>query len=77
MSWQPHDVFERALRHAPLASLVALATLSMAEALIALGDSLAWGWFDDRLPAALAALLVLRPARSVFPGWAAGVRCCG
>jgi len=73
MRWQPRGAVERALRHAPLAALVALVTPSMAEALIAPGASLASVWVDARLPAALAALGVSRLTRSAFPGMAAGV----
>lgn len=70
--WQPRGALERALRHAPLAALVALTVPPSIEGAVAAGGQLAAVWHDGRLPAALAALLVARFTASPFAGLAAG-----
>lgn len=70
---RPRGAFERALRFAPLAALVALTVPSAATALLAPGAG-AWDVIrDGRLPAALAALAVARWRGSPLPGLFAGV----
>ncbi len=72
LSWQPRGVFERALRHSPLAALVALIVPSSAGALMAVDVSFWSVMQDGRLPSAIVALMVARLARSPFPGLIAG-----
>jgi branched-subunit amino acid transport protein len=71
--WQPRGAVERALRHAPLAALVALTVPQVVGLLLA--ESLEWSaiWHDARLPAAAATLAVARIANSPFAGLAAGI----
>jgi branched-subunit amino acid transport protein len=70
--WQPRGAVERALRHAPLAALVALTVPQILGPLLT--DALEWPalWDDARLPAAIATLAVARIANSPFAGLAAG-----
>jgi len=72
LSWQPRGVFERALRHSPLAALIALIVPSSAAALMAMDASVWSVLHDGRLPSAVVALVVARLARSPFPGLIAG-----
>jgi len=70
--WQPRGAVERALRHAPLAALVALTVPPAVGALLVPGWDWAGVWRDARLPAAVVTLAVARIARGPFPGLAAG-----
>jgi branched-subunit amino acid transport protein len=70
---QPRGAVERALRHAPLAALVALTVPQVVGPLLGAGVDLAAAWHDARLPAAIATLVGARIAGSPFPGLAAGV----
>jgi len=72
-SWRPRGTLERALRHAPVAALVALTVPAAAGGLMATGWDPAVIWQDARLPAAAVTLAASRLARSPFPGLAAGV----
>jgi branched-subunit amino acid transport protein len=72
-SWRPSGTIERALRHAPVAALVALTVPPAAGGLMAAGWDPVAVWHDARLPAAFATVVVSRLARSPFPGLAAGV----
>lgn len=69
---QPGPVLERALRHAPLASLVALVAPEACGALLA--DPLTWSavWRDARLPATVATLAVGAWRRHPLAGLTAG-----
>jgi branched-subunit amino acid transport protein len=71
--WHPRGAFERALRQAPLAALVALTVPSAGALLFEPGWDLAALWRDARLPAAAVTVAVSWAARSPFPGLAAGV----
>jgi branched-subunit amino acid transport protein len=71
--FQPTGAFERALRFAPLAALVALTVPAAAEAWLVPGAGWLDVWHDARLPAAVATVAVARIARSPFAGLAAGV----
>lgn len=71
--WQPRGALERALRHAPLAALVALTVPAALDGAIAAGWQPAAAWHDARLPAAVAAVLAARWAGSPFVGLAAGM----
>lgn len=70
--WQPRGAVERALRHAPLAALVALTVPQAVGVLLVPGWDWAGMWRDARLPAAVVTLVVARIARGPFPGLAAG-----
>jgi branched-subunit amino acid transport protein len=70
--WQPRGAVERALRHAPLAALVALTVPPALGAVLVPDWDWAGVWRDARLPAAIVTLVVSRIARSPFPGLAAG-----
>jgi branched-subunit amino acid transport protein len=71
--WQPRGAMERALRHAPLAALVALTVPQVVGPLIDAGVDVTALWHDARLPAAVATLLGARIGGSPFAGLAAGV----
>lgn len=71
--WQPRGRFERALRQAPLAALVALTVPAAGAVLLEPGWDFAALWRDARLPAAVVTVAVSWAARSPFPGLAAGV----
>jgi branched-subunit amino acid transport protein len=70
--WQPRGAVERALRHAPLAALVALTVPPALGPLLEAGVGAAAVWHDARLPAAVATLLAAWLSRSPFVGLAAG-----
>jgi len=72
-SVRPRGGFERALRHAPVAALVALTVPPAAGGLLEAGWDPAAVWHDGRMPAALVTVAVSRLAGSPFPGLAAGV----
>jgi branched-subunit amino acid transport protein len=71
--WQPRGAADRALRHAPLAALVALTAPAVTAGVLAAGWDVAAVWHDARLPAALATVAASRAFRSPFPGLAAGL----
>ena len=70
--WQPRGLFERALRHVPIAALAGLTAPQAVAVLRASSVDLALIMVDARLPASIVTLLVAWWRRSALWGMLAG-----
>lgn len=71
--WLPRGTFERALRYAPLAALVALVAPELAQPVLRAPGFPAWGLLDPRVVSALAVVLVSRWSGNALAALASGV----
>jgi branched-subunit amino acid transport protein len=71
--WLPRGTFERALRYAPLAALVALVAPELMQPVLRAPGFSPWGLVDPRVLSALAVVLVSRWSRNSLAALASGV----
>jgi branched-subunit amino acid transport protein len=71
--WLPRGTFERALRYAPLAALVALVAPELTQPVLRAPGLSLWGLTDPRVLSALAVVLVSRWSGNSLAALASGV----